>query len=224
VRLLWLLIGCGFSQSSGTTESRCPHYNVFGAFYCDGFESGLNPDYFLLQVQAKVSIDDTRAYRGRHSLHLHTDAFDGINSYVDAEAGLDPSGPIIFGSAAALRVFLYLPSAIFDTLEGSFQLFSLGDVDVLDVNRFPALATQIADMAIPTNRWVCLEVRTEPADLGSAQTLLLDGRVVAQDSLSYLSNLLGFSLKLTRTGQAAPPLDSFYDELIIDDQPIGCDR
>jgi hypothetical protein len=221
---LLLIAGCGFIAKRTDVASNCPLHGSLGSFYCDGFEDGISSNYLLNQARATLGIDDARAYRGHHSVHFHSDAYDGGDSdFVAAELFVDDSGPVIFAASAALRVFVYLPP-VFDTLIGDVDLLALGDADVLDVDRVLSLPTRPGDTLLATNRWSCLEVRNEPADLGATQTLLVDGKVVAEDPLPTPPSIHGFALKLTRTSQPAPALDVWFDELIVDSQAIGCDR
>jgi hypothetical protein len=221
---LLLAAGCGFTATSRSVASKCPQHGGLSNFYCDGFEDGLSDSYLFAQARATLGLDETRAYRGRQSLHFHSDAYDGGDTdYVDGELGADNSGPVIFAAAGALRVFAYFPP-VFDTVLGTVGLLAFGDVGAFDVDRVLSLVTRPGDTLLTTGRWLCLELRSAPADLGGSQTLLIDGRVVAEDSLPMPPNIEGFALKMTRTGQAAPALDVWYDELIIDEQAIGCDR
>jgi hypothetical protein len=221
---LVLVAGCGFTAKGSSVTSKCALHGGLGSFYCDGFEDGISSNYLLNQGRATLGLDEARAYRGHRSLHFHSDAYDGGDrDYIDAEISVDDSGPVIFAAAAALRVFVYLP-AVFDSLIGDVGLLALGDASVLDVDRALSLVTRPGDTLLTTNRWSCLELRNEPADLGATQTLLVDGKVVAQDALPTPPSLHGFALKLTRTSQAAPALDVWFDELIVDSQGIGCDR
>jgi hypothetical protein len=172
-------------------------------------------------MQSHYELSDARAYRGGKSLHLHGDAYDGsINGYVDAEVNADNSGPIHFTDTAALRVFVYLPSPI---VTGSFQLLSLGDITVLVLNGQPELTQAASSVTLPTDRWFCLELRSQPADLGNEQILFIDEAEVLRDDVLH-PVLDGFGLKLVRTQQASPPLDVWFDELVVNDQPILCDR
>jgi hypothetical protein len=222
---LWLA-GCGFQESGNShdagTPTKCPSFGAFGNFYCDGFESGLNPAYLLTQVNGTVEISQDRGYRGVSSLHLHTDAYDGgLQSYVQASVYGDDSGPIHFAESGALRVFVYLPSPVVD---GGLPLMVFGDTVVTLNSGVPELISHRATMALPTDRWVCVELRSQSTATGNDISLYFDDQPVAQDSMAGGSNIHGFGLQLVRTQQVTPPLDVWFDELAVNDAPIYCDR
>jgi hypothetical protein len=207
-----------------------------GFLFCDGFEGTLSA-WVIDTSGGEASIDTTRAFRGTHSLHAHTDALTGGSmpfqkAYVDHLQTLPQT---LFA-----RAFLYIPSPYgSQSAAGVLNVFEPippyagAEIDLLpNTNRLayngfndPSLNGNIASSAALTlDAWHCLEMEIDGA--GRAFHAYLDNVELADLAhdlagtapiLGALQVGLGFS---QASAQAAA--DLWVDEVAVNGSRIGC--
>ena len=203
--------------------------------FCDGFEGTLlSPVWTQSLTGGTATIDATRAYRGKSSLHLHQ------NLTGSKGADIELNETQAFASHFWARVFVWVPAG-FDPSDADILLVEQGANPYLGITLKLAggglvtedLLTGGARLAstttMPTDRWVCLEweVQLGTAAMNNGSTALsVDG--VAANGLGGAQPLWGgtnpintFTLSLLAL-PGTPPRDLWMDELVIDTKPIGC--
>ena len=245
--------GCYDFGSLGTKPSQC---SSFGGFVCDGFEDQLPapPGWSDLHgaTTGSITVDNSRAYRGSYSLHVHADASSGTPTTPAEIGGRVSANPSTFAVPLAtqiglhvfLRMFLYLPS-----LSGG-RLFLLeagrrstanvpydGVAAVIDEGGSfflqQANSGGVAGMMAPTGRWVCVELAFDN-NAGQVQlyvdnqpALSLPTTLVRRDPLDPTSLNIDFLALEYYAGKAvvaATAFDAWIDEIAVDVNKIGCNR
>jgi hypothetical protein len=228
-----MLAGCqDFSRFH--TPSSCPSSN---AVFCDGFEMTDIDSWWAQDVTSgTAAIDPTRAYRGRSSLHLHSDPV--AAGSMAREDLFERTAETTFSRSYFLRAFLYLASPApvetvpLMTIEynaGSYPGVSvaIAQGQLLLINAANAPFSTLSQTSLPTDRWICLEWEVEQ-DTSGAMQVLLDGTEVPELSVhqntlaSSPFNQIDISLMQSDVPEAEPAHDLWFDELVVDHQPIGC--
>jgi hypothetical protein len=199
---------------------------------CDGFEPTLNsPPWEPVQINATVSVDDTRAYRGSHSLHIHTNA--GMQSQVTQ--GEITQTLAVPAPTAFVRAFVYIPSPapsarwrefayIQGAAPGNGPGLYIGDGKPIE----QASSTVSSSTAIPLDRWVCMEWQVTQNTAGEMRLWLdeqevSDAHFVGDDTTTPPAGRI--SVGMAFFGQPAiPAFDVWFDEVAIDAGRIGCER
>ncbi|HEX6836152.1 MAG TPA: thrombospondin type 3 repeat-containing protein [Polyangia bacterium] len=209
-----------------------------GVAFCDGFEGGvIDPHWNDVTVtNGTVTVDNTRAYRGSWSLHIHNNALPAKGS-ADVELNEGQTFP---STHFFVRAYVYVPSA-FSATEGDFILaeqaaspfkgVTLGLVNgAFQTDNSIAGITKTSTTTMPRDQWVCVEWEVQLASSGST-ALSVNGQ--AATNLGGTQNLsinpapseLGLALVTT-----APPSggvaarDLWFDEVMINPTAIGCAR
>jgi hypothetical protein len=235
------LTSCPGSPDGGGTDGATPARCPAGVEMCQSFEGpfdGLFPPWWNAQHLSVLSIDATRAVRGARSLRVHT---------LPTMAGPFSQGIIgenhvvpITGRFFA-RAFYYLAGpqqGLTQTLMSAYQTDPPNNGVNLAVDGSGHLLLEglsgkstTSSLTVARNQWVCVEWEV---DVSSSATSL-DGAMRV-----WLDEVLAASVQGTAT-QLSPPLGSFnigasvyytpvdlqeadqwIDELIVDNQPIGC--
>jgi hypothetical protein len=208
-----------------------------GVAFCDGFESPALAAHWtnVQQVGGSAVVDDSRAYRGGASLHLHNDAVTMTSSDVELDTTLTTELPHFYA-----RAFIYVPSA-FAAGEAPFMLVEQGASPyqgiTLDLRGTSGLGTQntlpgggqlTSNAVIARDQWVCVEwnVKLGSAANNSGSTdLTVDGTaapgVGGAQTLYATPAINQFGLALIGDNGTAAR-DLWIDELEIDTSPIGC--
>jgi len=201
-----------------------------GVYLCDGFEQGLAPSLWEgapPNANVTLSVDSTRAHRGRFSLRLHADPVDA-----------SPTGGAI-GHKAPLpspdvyaRLFLYVPAQdphvvnlvyVAPSDGGSDEFLALDGTQLQLVFNPPFMA-QTAVKSVGAGKWVCAEWHVHG---GNAEVGELD---VSQDGVK-VATLAGlptnlsfgvFALEFQTYDTIANPIDYWIDDLYVDTKPVGC--
>lgn len=209
-----------------------------GVAFCDGFEAGvIDPHWNDVTVtNGSVTVDNTRAYRGTWSLHVHNNAL-AARASADVELNEGQTFP---STHFFVRAFVYVPSA-FGTNEGDFILaeqgvspyggVTLGLVDsTFQTDNNIGNVTKTSTTMMPRDQWVCIEwevqltasgatalsVNGAPAtNLGGTQSLSIDPPV----------SELGLALVSQAPQNAGlPARDLWFDEVMVNPTAIGCTR
>ena len=210
-----------------------------GVVFCDGFEGGVIDPHWtggVSQTNGTVTVDNTRAYRGAWSLHIHNNALPAKGS-ADVELNEGQTFP---STHFFVRAYVYVPSA-FGTTEGDiilteqgvspFKGVTLGLINsTFQTDNSIANVTKTSTTTMPRDRWVCVEWEVTLGTSG-ATALQVDGQ--AATNLGGTQNLsitpapseLGLALVSTAppsSGVAAR--DVWFDEVMVNPTAIGCAR
>jgi hypothetical protein len=205
------------------------------ALFCDDFELGMldrSKWEAITDSLITAGVDDTKAHGGSFSLHVHVDSEttsgDFHNAYITTTT---PSDPL------HVRAFVFIPSAtanlepgLLDArqVSGAFAdiALSIGAGHTITVGDTvdPPFTLHSSSM-IPVDRWVCLEwviaftgaVDTHTSIDGSELGELHGSGPGIMPSFGQLRVGAAF---LTSAG--TPPLDLWFDDIVLDDKPIGC--
>jgi hypothetical protein len=209
-----------------------------GVAFCDGFESGVIDAHWtdINQTNGTVTVDNTRAYRGSYSLHVHNNALPAkANADVELlESGTFPSTHFF------VRAYVYAPTA-FGNTEGDFILaeqsvapyngVALGLVNTtFQTDNSIANVTKTSTTTMPRDQWVCLEWEVQ---LGSSGSTALSVNGAAATNLGGTQNLsinpapdeLALALATTAPNSGGVPArDLWFDEVMVNPTAIGCAR
>lgn len=209
-----------------------------GVAFCDGFEAGvIDPQWSgVNQANGTVTVDNTRAYRGSWSLHIHNNALPAKGT-ADVELNEGQTFP---STHFFVRAYVFVPSA-FGSTEGDFILaeqaaspFKGITLDLvnssLQTDNTIANVTRTSTTTMPRDQWVCVEWEVQLGTSGST-TLQVNGQPAT--NLGGTQNLsinpapseLGLALVTTAppsSGVAAR--DLWFDEIMVNPTAIGCAR
>jgi hypothetical protein len=223
--------GCFDFAALGT--GACPDH----VLACDTFESGALDNQVwsgTFQVNATIAVDGTHAHRGFYAAHVQSSAVtaaQGVHAELDERksfAGMPRT--------TAIRAFVYLPSANLPVLTrllnyvlplppypGVFLDLDHGSL-VLE-NEVPGGLSSHSTVQMPLDRWACLELRVD--NVGQVTTLLDDVSLAALTVTTPTVSLppedqVGFDLEIYNTD--VPAYEMWWDDLVVDDKPIGCSK
>jgi hypothetical protein len=216
----------GHSSDGGRTPaSTCPLPSVF---LCDGFEAGL-VDWGMSTQNSQVTIDDQRAYRGTHSLHVSSQPITTGSVYARLTHSGSPTG------TAFMRAFMYLQGPLPRTDANLLQfapsreilggrVYNGGDahLSLFSDSLYPS---QTASLMLPLDRWVCVEWQVVTGSSGTIR-VWMDGGELSDLQLPVTGTLeLGsFAIGFDDIYPPLPRFDVWYDEIIVDGAPIGCTK
>ena len=209
-----------------------------GVAFCDGFEGGvIDPHWNDVTVtNGAVTVDNTRAYRGSWSLHVHNNAL-GAKGAADVELNEGQTFP---STHFFVRAYLYVPSA-FGNSEGDVLLAEQGvspyDGVTLGLTNSTwqtddtiGGVTKTSTTPMPRDQWVCVEWEVQLGPSGST-ALSVNGQ--AATNLGGTQNLssdppvseLGLALVAQAPASAGlPARDLWFDEVMVNPTAIGCTR
>jgi hypothetical protein len=216
----------GYDDGAGSDAVRCE-----SAFLCEDFETGVSPARWqnVITAGSTVEIDEVRFHRGHRALHAHvaTDQPD-----VEAKAQLNHAETL--PERAFVRFYAWVqPSSVDDVVVGvamqgqdpfegmNLRVTPLGLVTLTNWAEEPD-ANYDGTTSLPPDRWSCLEWSLDRTS--GAVTLTQDGEpsVSATASTLVLANWFQIGALLTQP-QAGEASDVWLDDLIIDEEPIGCE-
>jgi hypothetical protein len=211
--------------------SACPTGTQSGVGFCDGFENAgpapLGSNWsFIVAAQGTATIDTSRFYRGKSSLHLHSNGATTdvevqetkfipthffIRAFVYVPTGFDDRAAPIF--LAEQNVNPYTGITL-DLINGSFQTN----------NNVGGGVIKTSGTAMPKDQWVCLvwEVQTGATGFTNVTvgSLLASGLGGTQ---ALNPNPAIGQIALTLLGSAGSPArDLWIDEVIIDNKTVSC--
>jgi hypothetical protein len=215
----------------GIVPSLCP-----GSFLlCDGFEGKtIDTSIWIIpqpQSSASLTIDPTVAKRGHSSLKVHADSTPWVNLFLQ-ESSTFQSSPSPF----YVRVFVLLqtPAPIygaellsFDNTMGraTFDVNSPDNFELDSYNLAAAGRAYSSGVLIP-GHWYCVELEvkngTDDGGTDGEIVLSLDGTVRGTQT-PVLANPPFDTLSLgVQTGNGNNAFDLWFDEIAVDNKPIGC--
>jgi hypothetical protein len=217
--------------------SRCASASVA---FCDDFESGMlsaSSWHTSLNPNGAISVDGTRACRGTHAVKNHIDLSPDMASYAQSNLSTPrgfPANPIY------LRWFAYVPSttplismqlAQIDEPTSPFGgvVFGIDDTRNFYSSSYNITAGTNTTSAsfMPLDQWVCFEWMVSSASGGGESRFWINGNELADLRIAPISPSPPFGeyvLGSDANGQSLAPFDLWLDEVIVDSQPIGCDK
>ena len=209
-----------------------------GVAFCDGFEAGVIDPHWdgISQANGTVTVDNTRAYRGSWSLHIHNNALPA-KAAADVELNEGQTFP---STHFFVRAYVFAPSA-FGSIDGDFILaeqvdapydgVTLGLVNsTFQTNNTIASVIKTSTTTMPRDQWVCVEWEVQ---LGASGYTALQVNGQAATNLGGTQNLSAnpavseLGLALVTTAPAAsgvPARDLWFDEVMVNPTAIGCTR
>jgi hypothetical protein len=212
--------------------SMCPA----GVVFCDGFEgTALKSAWTVVKVPSgsNVSHDTARAYRGAQSLRVHVGAV-APSSYINVAVQQVPPSPFY------VRVYWYLTAQAVPHSNLSIRHSDFGRTYVSPTSNLSLVLTPNGGSALSPSAgklkvddWNCVEwaVSTVARDGGARASSRLWVNDVEWTELRYddLDPPSPFLFLEVGTESLSPPsglsgFDLWFDEVIIDDKPIGCGK
>lgn len=203
-----------------------------GAIFCDGFESGdISRWLWDSESNGTVVIQNASHYRGSYAMRGDWTADATAEAYLEARPLTGTRSGDLY-----LRGYFFMPSSTtFDSLNvyGVGEAGGANDSVVVtfragELGVYPSIPdrTYASSAAVPRDRWFCLELHIRVADSGSVE-LFLDGASILTQSAIDTLPALGYT-RLTAgvdqyTPRTTPSGHMYFDELVLDDAPIGCD-
>ncbi len=204
--------------------SLCPGAPPFA--FCDGFET--DPlslwDTSSVEPTNLIARDAKMHWRGSGSMRVHMESTGP--GYLESRAARPRAGRY-------LRFFYFLPDGALDgtiaaVLGGNWIISLRNDAGALAVSgndlgpQFPGLSSS---KTLPTNRWNCLELFVDD-QAGEVQVWLDDQEITALHATGFTPPVLdtlrlGLALGIQPVGIVQ---ERWYDEVVMDDQRIGCAR
>lgn len=245
-------IGFGFGAAIdagavlGTGSDGC---SALGAVtLCDGFEPPDLDQLWDTNVGVEIgstwttmngaAIDTTVAHRGAGSLHLTMPAVaaGSVSSAQIAEASKFPAGSVVY-----IRVWVLLTSL--SATSNTIRLMGIdnntgadpGEAVELGPSGLSAQVYGVATAAgngiqpVPLGQWLCMQFEVQVATSSSGSVALTTNAM--SSSISLVATQPNPSLQRMMLGafyyrapDAQPALDVWFDDLILDTQPHGCDE
>jgi hypothetical protein len=213
------------------TPSRCGS----DFFFCDGFERDLSAWTRPSSGAGTVEQDTTRALRGASAMHARVPE---LTTNGPADATLLRS--FTWPAHLYARFFGYVTTSVFSEGVNLITLVSdrgggaalfLSSPSPGAPSRFALTAFAVPNEGslfsatlIPANRWFCVELEIDQP--GKRLTVSVDGAPLAQLTrtidIAPITNL-GVGLNFP-SGHVGPPIEAWFDEVAVDDKPVGCDR
>jgi hypothetical protein len=206
---------------------------------CDSFESGAPDPRWAPDVDAhgSLAVDPSRAYRGTHSLHVHTDAIGPGQASLTSRLEETTTFPVT--STLFVRAFVFLSGS--PPENSSLHLFDMsgektsGGVEFgpsgewVWINDFflPGSSARSTSTKFPLNRWVCLEAQVDQSSSRGTARVLLDGTEITDARLSAatLAPLGHLAIGIDfYEPPALPAYDAWFDEVLVAAEPTTCDQ
>lgn len=209
-----------------------------GFALCDSFEGAtFDP---MWTVGTNVSIDTMHAHRGTHSVHVHVPAL-AVNQEAYSQLGerttlAGATPPVTFyvrawfllgarpAGANHMEAISIEPATSAPVADYSFVY-----ADDVALYAQGSDATRLAGVAAPVNTWFCLVMKVvrDP----SAGQLTLTSDVVPTISLTAQTDATATPIRVISFGAGfsgtnvvdpQPALDLWFDDVIVDPQPVTC--
>jgi hypothetical protein len=216
------------SDGGQVVASKCS--GSTGFILCDGFEDGqLDARWTRYIDRGSAEVDATRAYRGTGSLLVHLDSATGTAGHGTVYTPLAYPYPDLY-----VRAFVFVPALTsplmalmtmvqrnspYATMQLSFENGSFSVWDSLDNSH----STSVAPMA--TGQWLCLEWQVHYNYTTGSTRVWLDGQqILSGNGLITDPDPFYYYLRIGLEATTATATDVWVDELVADEQPIGCTR
>jgi hypothetical protein len=218
----------------GAGPSLCDQ--VTGDALCDGFESGFKPFWkggviSSGEANTSLTIDDTRAFRGSHSIHIQTENIKTANPVYATlvENQLIPNNVYV-------RAFVWVPQN-FSTLPGGIALFEQDagayyqialNLEQQTLSVFDGIdsSKNLASGQVTKEHWTCVEWSVTVGSSGTTNVWIEDQPVLQQKTVPTIPatgtplNQIAIGLVNGNAGTEAREL--WMDEIMIDSQRIHC--
>ena len=220
---------------SSRTQSLCRNLNVL---LCDGFEKPSFDGVWTVSNNSNGSftVDNTRAYRGNRSAHVHTNAYPPA-PVPDQTLTEMRTFPLSTGTIY-LRAWVYMQSPLPSNSAIAFFILAdngSGGVEVDSIaGGHPGLNGDATPMTFatstslfPLDRWACLQLSMPQGVANGPVHLYLDGKEVTDAALANATITQVVALYMGLEFDNPPsltPIDVWYDELIVDNKPTTCDE
>jgi hypothetical protein len=234
LRLL-LLLGCsgcqlGFPLEGYDEGEKSASLGCGDAFLCDDFESGVDASRWAADLTAgsSVQIDESRVHRGKASIHAVV-----VNAGDESRAQLNHEE--VLPSSAWVRLFAWVEPATVDDLVISVAMRGADPFDGMNLRVTPTRSISVTNWAaepdenfdgtlsLPANEWVCVEWGID-GTLGQV-TVEQNGVSSVSSSSTTFAPANWFQIGALLTSPS--PSDAgevWIDDVIVDDQPVGCER
>jgi hypothetical protein len=204
------------------------------ALLCDGFEAAaLDPQWQAVGAGGVATLDNTRAHRGTHSVHVHTDA---AAANADPNAGIEVARVFPINGTAWVRAWFYFPPTyptnfdqvinFLDAGTGGSSYCTKNDVAVSnDYGASSGPSYLESARTIPLGTWTCLRMAlAQPGPTGdihiyvdtneASDAALLGAQVTPAARLLIGADYFG--------NPAMGASDFWIDDVIVDNKPISC--
>jgi len=219
------------SNDLAYVPSLCP-----GTFkICEDFEAAtLNGTLWTQDTDdsGTFTIDTTRAYRGKQSLHIH-DNGGAANS--SPFTNLTTFSQFPLSGTAYVRAFFYFPPGYpnnfsqamnFSNAGGSGAAFGTKNGHPVLNDYSPPAAFNESTTTFPTGQWVCLSMSIpQTASTGTVKVFVDDMEVtdvtangVGTPSMSHIY----IGVDWVNNSSSVPANDIWVDEIVINDSPVPC--
>ncbi len=205
-----------------------------GLILCDSFEPGVGP-WNRGTVNGTIDADTSRAHRGASSIHAHTNAIPSTTVTNPSAILASSQGLPVTGTVHA-RVWFYIQSP---HASGEFdQLINLVDLDgngislgtrngMMTANDYTDIEyAESATTPLPLDRWACLQLSI-PSGTTGVTRIYVDGAEVTDVALPKTSaqpppERIEIGVQWVATVTSWPATDVWFDDVIVDDEPITC--
>jgi hypothetical protein len=205
---------------------------------CEDFESGvvdaLRWPTMLVAGNGTLTVDNTRAARGTHSLHLHSNAL-ASGASVTQMLGHVESAQL--PSPMYVRLFVYLGEpppgsdvnyAAVRTTNDSDGIKLVTYTDNFGFDSWGAVSgmpSVTSSATMPVTSWACLEWKIVTGTPGAMSGSLGDQPLPSMQAVSWNvpPSFREVDIGVSLPGPATA-LDVWVDEVVIDKAPIGCAR
>jgi hypothetical protein len=212
--------------------SKLTECNGSTAWLCDNFERGTPDDAWTMFMPDVLTgaVDSSKAHAGSKSFHVTGAPSSGGEFQLQWK-----ELPQTASLTAFVRAYVFLPVTGGNTL-ALFTMVEEGSMpNGVRVLVEPTAGLQLHDgiagpdaessQPMPIGRWTCLEWQVVEANAGM-MTLWIDDTMVAtvnDDTLPTTKlGQIGFGVVFQGTIASADPFELWFDDVILDDQRIGC--
>lgn len=218
--------------SADAAPSLCSPTSV--ELLCEGFEdAALASHWVVFESAGALSLDTARAYRGRQSIHSHTNAAAGGEPHAELRSrrGLMMG----FTGQAHVRMWAYFASpwapsfsqlAVFSDQSGGGISTGARNLNMVN-NDFTDLdLAESATQPLPLDRWTCLQFEA-PSGMSGTTRVFVDGAEVTDVTLTKSSvqppfDNIYIGIYWANNTAMLPAADAWFDEVIVDDAPTTC--
>jgi hypothetical protein len=209
-----------------------------GLLFCDGFENG-SIAWGPVESGGTIAVDDSRAFRGRHSAHAQIGAVSG-NDQPTVRAAFQHTFLVPLPSPLFVRMFVYLPApvppsvgAFLDVVQGlapfsGVQLNFRPPTGYLGGTAYNGPNDDWSSQGdvLPTDSWQCVEMELEGTSDKVVSHVFLGGNELPEMKRSIDGNvpplnILAVGLSFFQAN-AQPQTDLWIDEVAADKNRIGC--
>jgi len=201
---------------------------------CEGFESSeiVPPVWDVTQNYATVRVVSDMHHRGERALHVST-----LSTDQRIQGQIQRREDLTIGPEYYARAWVYVGAPVptesvrmlsFNSMSTSEPIAAGANEGFLWIyNDAGGMNHPTAD-GLPVDRWFCLELHIREAVSGAID-LSLDGQPpkhVDDDTMpagDVPFNRVTVGLSLLALTASIPSIDAWFDEIVIDDAPIGCD-